>query len=127
MSCLCRSGPAGYRLQDSLEFRGYSGAQLAPINKPNKQENRVVRFAVRVQPRASQNEIAGVQNGVVRVRLQAPPVDGAANEALIAYMADELGVSRREVRIVSGFGSRNKILEVDQRAAAALDRIRSPT
>jgi len=100
---------------------------LAPINKPNKQENRVVRFAVRVQPRASQNEIAGVQNGVVRVRLQAPPVDGAANEALIAYMADELGVSRREVRIVSGFGSRNKILEVDQRAAAALDRIRSPT
>ena len=108
-------------------FRGYSGAQLTPINKPKRQENRGVRFEVRVQALASRNEIAGVQNGVLRVRLQAPPVDGAANEALIAYMADELGVSRREVRIVSGFGSRNKILEVDPRALAALDRIRSPT
>lgn len=87
----------------------------------------VVRFNVRVQPRASRNEFAGVQNGVLRVRLQAPPVEGAANEALIAFLADELGVARREVRIVSGFGSRNKIVEVDSGARPALDRILTPT
>ena len=68
-----------------------------------------------------------MQNGVIRVRLQAPPVDGAANEALIAFMADELGVPRRQVRIVSGFGSRNKVMEVSPQALSALDRIRSST
>ena len=87
----------------------------------------LVRLRVRVQPRASRNEFAGVQNGVLRVRLHAPPVDGAANEALVAFMADELGVPRRQVRIVSGFGSRNKVLEVDAKARPALDRILAST
>ena len=90
-------------------------------------DDSTVRFEVRVQPRASRNEFAGIKEGILRVRLQAPPVDGAANEALVAFMADELGVPRRFVRIVSGFGSRNKILEVDREALPALDRIRSAT
>ena len=87
----------------------------------------VVRFDVRVQPRASRNEVAGVWNGALRVRLQAPPVDGAANDALIEFLAVELGVSPRLVRIVSGFGSRNKVVEVDARARRALDRIAAST
>jgi uncharacterized protein len=87
----------------------------------------VVRFDVRVQPRASRNELAGVQNGALRVRLQAPPVDGAANEALVEFLADELGVSPRLVRIVSGSGSRNKVVEVDVRARPALDRFVAST
>lgn len=87
----------------------------------------VVRFDVRVQPRASKDEIVGVQNGALRVRLRAPPVDGAANEALIDFLADELGVSRRLVQIVSGFGSRNKSVEVDSSARGALDRIAAST
>ena len=87
----------------------------------------VVRFDVRVQPRASRNEFAGVQNGALRVRLQAPPVDGAANQALIEFLADELDVPARLVRIVSGFGSRNKVVEVDSRARPALDRIVAST
>ncbi len=87
----------------------------------------VVRFDVRVQPRASRNEFAGVQNGALRVRLQAPPVDGAANEALVEFLADQLGVSPRLVRIVSGFGSRNKVVELDAGARHALDRIVAST
>lgn len=87
----------------------------------------VRRLNVRVQPRASRNEFAGVQAGVLRIRLQAPPVDGAANDALIEFFADELGVARRMVRIVSGFGSRNKVVEVDAEALPALDRILSST
>ena len=87
----------------------------------------VFRFDVRVQPRASKNEVAGVNNGALRVRLQAPPVDGAANEALVAFLADELDVPSRLVRIVSGFGSRNKVVEIDARARHALDRIVAST
>lgn len=86
-----------------------------------------IRFRVRVQPRASRNEFADVQNGVLRVRLTAPPVDGAANEALVAFIAAELGLTKRQVRIVSGFGSRNKMVEVDAKARPALDRILAST
>ena len=86
-----------------------------------------MRFNVRVQPRASKDEVVGFTNGVLRVRLRAPPVEGAANAALIEFLADELGVSRRFVRIVSGIGSRNKVIEVDDLARPALDRILSST
>jgi uncharacterized protein (TIGR00251 family) len=86
-----------------------------------------MRFNVRVQPRASKDEVVGFTNGVLRVRLRAPPVEGAANEALVDFLADELGVSRRHVRIVSGIGSRNKVIEVDDLARPALDRILSST
>jgi uncharacterized protein (TIGR00251 family) len=71
-----------------------------------------IRFAVRVQPRASSNEITGVYGTALKIRLQAPPVEGAANDALVSYLADLLGVSRRSVRIVSGESSRNKTVEV---------------
>lgn len=71
-----------------------------------------VRFAVRVQPRASRSGIEGVHGEALKVRLSAPPVDGAANEALVALLADALGVGRREVRVVSGGTSRSKIVEV---------------
>ena len=87
----------------------------------------VRRIEVRVQPRASTNEILGYRDGVLRVRLQAPPVDGAANDALVRFLADEFGVPRRQVRIVSGFGSRNKIVEVEAVALPALDRLLSST
>ena len=82
---------------------------------------------MRVQPRASRDELAGMQGEVLRVRLTAPPVDNAANDALIDFLADKLGVPSRMVRIVSGFGSRNKLIEVDAQALPALDRILSRT
>jgi len=72
-----------------------------------------VRLAVRVQPRASKNEVAGVYGMALKIRLQAPPVDGAANAALLSFLANLLGVSRRSVRIISGDSSRNKVVEVD--------------
>jgi len=88
---------------------------------------RAQRLDVRVQPRASRNEIVGVQGGALRVRLTAPPVDGAANEALIRLLAGELGVARRQVRIVAGATSRNKVVEVDAVTPDALRRILTPT
>lgn len=84
-----------------------------------------VRFRVRVQPRASQTEVAGTYQGALKVRLQAPPVDGAANEALVEFLANSLGVPRRMVRIVSGGSSRAKVVEVTGIDAAAVLRLGS--
>jgi uncharacterized protein (TIGR00251 family) len=72
-----------------------------------------IRFTVRVQPRAARSEIAGLHGDALKVRLSAPPVDGAANVALVDLLAEALGVPRRCVRIVSGATSRGKVVEVD--------------
>ena len=82
-----------------------------------------VRFQVRVQPRASRNEISGVHAGALRVRLHAPPVDGAANEALVDFIADRLDVARRDVRIVAGVTSRTKTVEVAGVASSDVERL----
>jgi uncharacterized protein (TIGR00251 family) len=71
-----------------------------------------VRLHVRVQPRASRDEVAGVAGDVIRVRLAAPPVDGAANEALVRFLADRLDLNRSAVTLVSGHTSRTKVAEV---------------
>jgi uncharacterized protein len=78
---------------------------------------------VRLQPRASSNEIAGVLDGALRVRLQAPPVDGAANEALVAFLAGRLDVPRRVIRIVHGATGRNKTIEVEGVTASDVERL----
>jgi len=75
-------------------------------------KNGVVRFGVHVQPRSSRSEICGLHGEALKVRLAAPPVDGAANAALIELLADVLGVSRRSVHIASGQHSRSKVVEV---------------
>lgn len=79
---------------------------------------RTVRFAVRVQPRSSRVGVDGVHGDAIKVRVHAPPVDGAANAAVIEVIAAALGVPRRAVRIVSGESSRSKIVEVDGLGAA---------
>src|SRR5438270_9254242 len=75
-------------------------------------KNDVVRFAVHVQPRASRTDIAGQHGEALKVRLAAPPVDDAANAALVELLADVLGVSRSSVQIASGHHSRSKVVEV---------------
>jgi uncharacterized protein len=54
-----------------------------------------------------------MHDGVIKIRIAAPAVENAANEALVDFVADALGVSKRSVRIVSGFASRRKVLEID--------------
>src|SRR5207247_6359816 len=71
-----------------------------------------VVLAVRVIPRARKHEIAGTRDGALLVRLAAPPVEGAANDALIEFLAKRLGAPRRAVRIVSGERGRQKRLAV---------------
>ena len=71
-----------------------------------------VTFAVRVVPRASKNETVGVHGDTLKVRLTAPPVEGRANEALIALLAKRLGVRKSQVEIVAGATSRRKMIRV---------------
>ncbi|MBM4467450.1 MAG: YggU family protein [Chloroflexi bacterium] len=70
-----------------------------------------VTFAVRVVPRASRNEIVGVQGDALKVRLTAPPVEGKANEALVAFLAQRLGVRKSQVEIVAGGTSPQELRE----------------
>jgi len=86
----------------------------------------VVRVAVHVQPRASRSEIIGQHGAALKVRLQAPPVDGAANEALVRLLADSLGVPQRAVRVVAGTTSRSKTVEVDGTTEAAVRALALP-
>jgi uncharacterized protein (TIGR00251 family) len=67
---------------------------------------------VRVIPRAGRSGVAGTRDGALLVRLNAPPVDGAANAELIEVIADALGVPRRSVSLVSGDRSRQKRVRV---------------
>ena len=67
---------------------------------------------VRVQPRASKDEIAGVMGGALKVRLQAPAIEDRANEALCEYLAELLKTPKAAVRILSGHHSRSKRVEV---------------
>lgn len=70
-------------------------------------------FAVRVIPRAQKDAIQGEIGDALKVRLCAPPVDGAANAALVAFLAEKAGIPRSRVRIVSGATGRNKRVVLD--------------
>ncbi|MCW5558142.1 MAG: YggU family protein [Verrucomicrobiae bacterium] len=86
-----------------------------------------LHLAVRVQPRASRTEIVGVHGVELKVRVAAPPVDSAANEALVEFLAGTLQLPRRAVTLVRGASSRSKLLRVDGLApAVAMERLQPP-
>ena len=81
-----------------------------------------VRIRLHVQPRASRTEAAGLHGGALKVRLAAPPVDGVANEALVRWIAEQLGVARADVALTAGAGSRAKTVEVSGTDPASVRR-----
>jgi uncharacterized protein (TIGR00251 family) len=82
-------------------------------------------LSVRVVPRSSKEGVAGFEGGVLRIRLNAPPVEGKANEALVRFLSKALGVSKGSISLVAGEKGRNKIVRVDgitrEALLAALD------
>lgn len=66
-----------------------------------------------MQPRASKTSVVGMHDGALKIRLAAPPVDGAANAALVEFIADRLDIAKSHVRVVSGQASRRKVVEID--------------
>jgi len=72
-----------------------------------------ITFPVRVQPRASKNEIVGEYDGALKIKLTAPPVEGEANEALINFLAQFLKIPRKDVILVKGETARHKTIAVN--------------
>ena len=70
-------------------------------------------LAIRVTPRASRNEISEIlSDGTVKIRLTAPPVEGKANAALIAFLAEVIGVPQSKIEIVAGETGRDKLVSI---------------
>jgi uncharacterized protein (TIGR00251 family) len=80
-----------------------------------------IRFDVYVQPRAARTELAGMHGGSIKIRIAAPPVDHAANHALIEFLATHLQIAKRRIRLVSGVTSRRKTIEIDGVTAESID------
>ena len=72
-----------------------------------------VRLAVRCTPRGGADLVEGVVDGRLRVRVAAPAVDGAANDAVLRLLASELGLPRGAVRLIAGETGRNKVVAID--------------
>ena len=72
-----------------------------------------ILIRIQAQPKASRSEVVGVHGDRLKIRIAAPPVDGAANEELVRLLAETLGVPRKAIRIVSGQTGRRKVVEVE--------------
>ncbi len=83
-----------------------------------------VRLRVRLTPRGGRDAVDGVRDGILLARVSAPPVEGAANEALVRLLARELDVPRQAIRIVTGTGARLKTIEIEAEGAAETARRR---
>jgi len=79
------------------------------IIKENAEE---ITVEIKVQPRASRNQIVGEQDGLLKIKLTAPPVEGEANQALVDYLASVLDTPRRNIMLIKGETSRNKIIAI---------------
>ena len=88
-----------------------------------KEEGGALVFAVRVAPRASKTTASGEHAGALKVRVAAPPVEGAANEELTRFLAKSFGVPAGAVEIVGGRASRTKVVRAEGAKAADLVRL----
>ena len=86
-------------------------------------EKGTVVFAVRVQPRARKNDVSGVMEGALKIRLQAPAIENRANEELCAFLGKLLKRPKSAVRILSGERNRNKRVEVFGVTAAEVEAL----
>ena len=85
-----------------------------------RKDARGVTFAVRIVPRASRSEIVGEHEGAFRIRVAAPPVEGAANRELIRLLAKKFKFPQASVEIVSGETSKNKVVRINGATLAQL-------
>jgi uncharacterized protein (TIGR00251 family) len=84
-------------------------------------------LTIRVHPGAKKNAITGLHADSLKVALNAPPVDGRANDALIAFIAESLNLPRSRVALLSGASSRSKVLRITGKSAAEVHAALSPS
>lgn len=86
---------------------------MAPDPTPVRWDGENLLLEIRLQPRASGNALLGIENGRLRIRVTAAPVDDAANLGMIAILAKEFGVAKSRVRLLAGSRQRNKRVAVE--------------
>jgi hypothetical protein len=79
---------------------------------PFKKTKDGIQIRVRVEPRSSKRSISGLMGEVLKVKLTAPPVNGAANEQLVEVLAETFGLRKSSIKIVKGLSSKNKVVEI---------------
>jgi hypothetical protein len=82
-----------------------------------------VTISVKIQPRTSRNEISFTDDGGIKIKLTAPPVDGAANAALIKLLSDRLSIGKSAITILTGETSRNKIIKINGLRRSDMERL----
>ncbi len=82
-----------------------------------------ITFSVRVQPRASRSGMAGEMDGVLKVRLNSPPVDGEANDELVRLLAKIFSIPRARISLLSGQTSRSKLIRLEGVSAESFEKI----
>jgi uncharacterized protein (TIGR00251 family) len=81
-----------------------------------------VEIALHVLPRAKRSEISGLYDGAIRLKISAPPVDDAANRAIVEFFAALLQLPKSRLRIVSGIKSRDKVLRIESMSVRDFSR-----
>ncbi|HEX7674310.1 MAG TPA: DUF167 domain-containing protein [Bdellovibrio sp.] len=71
-----------------------------------------VRLHLFIQPKSSKNEVVGSHNGLLKIKITAPPIDGKANECLIEFLSDVFDIPKRDITIIRGETGRNKTVEL---------------
>lgn len=71
-----------------------------------------LRIDVRVQPRASRDQVMGIEEGCLKIKLMAPPVEGEANHALISFLSKTLDIRKKDIEILRGDTARRKLVEL---------------
>jgi len=92
-------------------------------SRRNRPEADGVIISARIQPRASKNSIMPTGDGTFKIRLTAPPVDGAANEALVAFLSEALSVSKSAIEIISGHTAREKRIRISGMSQDEVNRL----
>ncbi|MBI5674945.1 MAG: YggU family protein [Nitrospirae bacterium] len=82
------------------------------MNKPKSKSKDELILKIKVEPRSSRSGIMGQYGDAIKVKLNSPPVDGKANTELIEVLAKEYGISKKDVEIISGFNSKNKLVRL---------------
>ncbi len=80
---------------------------------PFKRSKKGIIFKVKVEPRSSRKGIYGVIGDAIKIRVNAPPVGGAANEEVIEILSEELDIKKTAIKIIRGAGSKEKVIEVE--------------
>ncbi len=90
-----------------------------------REERGGIIFQVKVLPRSSKNQVAGVSEGMLKIKLTAPPVEGAGNEMLIKFLSGKLDIPKTKISIIRGQSSRSKTILAEGLSAAALEELAS--